>query len=72
MRKALTWASVLSPWSLLALVGELDFCICVSVTQATIGKTICVKGSTAKIRPPSSYTASTSLDRSHGILECVA
>jgi hypothetical protein len=26
------------------------------VTQATIGKTICAKGWTAKIRPPASYT----------------
>ncbi len=26
------------------------------VTQARIGKTICVKGWTAKIRPPASYT----------------
>jgi hypothetical protein len=27
-----------------------------SVTQATIGKTICVAGYTGKIRPPTSYT----------------
>jgi hypothetical protein len=27
------------------------------VTQATIGKTVCVKGWTATIRPPASYTS---------------
>jgi len=39
-------------------VGTVTYCaLNPSVTQATIGSTICVSGWTATIRPPSSYTS---------------
>lgn len=50
------------PACIVALCGVLVFSSCKAqvinpeVTQATIGKTICVPGWTATIRPPASYT----------------